>query len=716
MSMAPEGTPTHADGRLSERLAGVYVGVRADLRITRQLFGGKPGYVVQDPITLAATRLDPSEYRVMCHIQRERSLGQTFEQLCAEGELDRDDAEHFYQFVVSLHQHGVLQLPISDEARIARQRSARRQAAAMQAWLSPISFRLPLGDPDKFLERTRAWFEPLFSGWVFVCWIALMLSATWVGIMRWSDLSEPLGGVLASQNLGVLWITLIVLKVIHEAGHAYACKCFGGRVPETGVFFIVLTPCAYVDATASWGFPRMRDRLIVSLAGMYFELAVAGIAMFVWALTAPGLVNSIAFNVIFLASLTTLAFNANPLMRFDGYYILSDLVGVPNLRARAMGALAFVGKRLALGLQPAAPTKTRSALIALAVFGVSAVIYKTLLVLGIATLVASKMLIVGLILGATYVLITFGGGLLSVGRYLLVGDETRSVRPRAIAVATGLGVVLPLAIAFLPVSLDQTAPAVARAETEHFVRATIDGTLTPERLSTGSSTEAGSVVAQLTNLELVTERNAQAAELAALEVEYQAALVNDPAAARALSLDLASKRDLLLQADAAVAQLGVRSEVAGKVVRAVDAPKTGAFVRRGQPIARVLSGETEIRFLLTEESFWRSSPKVGQVIEFRSASRPQHTISARIEQLEATANRQILETELTSLARGEIAVDPLTGEAQQPFIRVVAKVLDEDLAPVHGERGMVALSMRPESLGAKLKRAALRLLDDLRAA
>ena len=140
------------------------------------------------------------------------------------------------------------------------------------------------------------------------------------------------------SNLPILWLALVGLKALHEFGHAYACRRFGGAVPEMGVVFIVLTPCAYVDASSSWKFDR-RSRVAVAMAGMYVEILIAGIFALVWAGTQPGLLHDVALNVVILASVSTVFLNINPLMKFDGYYIFSDLMSVFNLQERAYKTL-----------------------------------------------------------------------------------------------------------------------------------------------------------------------------------------------------------------------------------------------------------------------------------------------------------------------------------------------------------------------------------------
>ncbi len=146
-------------------------------------------------------------------------------------------------------------------------------------------------------------------------------------------------------NLVLLYLGLIFIKTVHEFGHAIFCRKYGGEVHVMGVMLMIFTPMPYVDATSSWSFRERYKRVLVGAAGMIVELFVAALATFVWAKTAPGTLHSLAYNMMFVASVSTLIFNINPLLRFDGYYILSDLIEIPNLNQRATGQLTHLSPK-----------------------------------------------------------------------------------------------------------------------------------------------------------------------------------------------------------------------------------------------------------------------------------------------------------------------------------------------------------------------------------
>jgi len=184
-------------------------------------------------------------------------------------------------------------------------------------------------------------------------------------------LFDQSAGLLAPANLGLLYVGMVLAKLVHEFGHAAACKRYGGEVHKMGVMLLMFAPLPYMDATASWGFRSRAQRMLVGASGVLSELAVAAVAAMVWANTAPGVINALAYNVIFVASVSTVLFNLNPLMRFDGYHMLVDFLDVPNLFQRSRDQLKYLGEFWVLGIKTAQPVaRTSNEAVLLPLYGV----------------------------------------------------------------------------------------------------------------------------------------------------------------------------------------------------------------------------------------------------------------------------------------------------------------------------------------------------------
>ena len=140
------------------------------------------------------------------------------------------------------------------------------------------------------------------------------------------------------NNIALIWVTTILIKSIHELGHGLTCKHFGGEVHEVGVMLLVFTPYFFVNVSDSWVMPDRNKRILISAAGIYVELVLASLATLLWAVVQPGALQQELWNIMVIASVSTLIFNANPLMRFDGYYIMTDWIEVPNLSTQVARA------------------------------------------------------------------------------------------------------------------------------------------------------------------------------------------------------------------------------------------------------------------------------------------------------------------------------------------------------------------------------------------
>lgn len=726
--------------RLADRLRNVRVSIRDDLTVTRHVLRGEPAYVVRDPLTFESHRFDAEDYAVFVSIDTARTLGETFDALVEQGRCGREAEEAFYQFVFGLHRLGFLQLPVADDAALYRRFATRRDARNRQWATAFMSLKMPVCNPDDFLQRTLGMFRPLFTTSAFLLWLGLMLAAGVALYANWGRLHEPLAGVLTAGNLPLMWVTLIVLKTIHEFGHAYACRAFGAPVPEMGVILIFGTPCAYVDATASWSISSKRRRIIICLAGMYFESVAAALAVFVWAASGPGVLGSAAYNAMFLASVTTVLFNINPLMRYDGYYVLADLLEIPNLRQRATQFCTDLLKRVFVGVRPAtaAPTDLRLGATLLS-FGVCAGVYRVVLIFAIIAIIASKLYLVGLLLGC----LVAAGTLWKIGAkvfgYLWFAAETAAVRARAVALSALLLVGVPAALLLIPVQTGVCAAGVLGRAEEHVIRAETPGFVTAVQAAVGQSAAAGSPLVQLENSE---EREAfeiarGAARIA--ELRRDAALAVSAAAAAPLAQRVEAARHAADEQARRIAALDVRAPCDGEVLSALRSTDEGRYLHVGDAVATIASGRWIVRALLSEDQTAAAEPRVGDRVEFRSVANPSSACFGVIERVTPSGSNRIAHPALTHLGGGPIAVAPGTAPssanssaaggaaastaagaasgaiASQPYFEITVRVEPTDGAVLaHGMTGRVRLAARSEAIGLHLLRRAVRFLDGLR--
>ncbi len=718
--MAVESTaqpkPDASDGaQLADRLRGVHVGTRHDLEVSRHLFRGEPAYVIRDPLTFESYHLDRSGYAIFVALERDLALGEVFDQLVEQGCLRPRDEETFYQTILTLHRLNFLNLPISDDKMLYQRYLAKRQARAREKLLGFMFLRIPLVNPDAFLRRTVGYVSWLFSRPFFFVWLALMACAGVVVVTRFSELLEPIQGVLVAQNLPIIWVALIVLKIIHEFGHAYACKRLGGHVPEMGVFLIVFTPLAYVDATSAWGFSRKTDRLVVGLGGMYVESMVAALAVFVWALTGPGPLHDLAYNIIFLAGVATVLFNINPLLRYDGYYVLSDLIEVPNLRQQASRYVAGLLKRVLLGLPSGFADKSVGMRAFLLTYGLAASAYRVTIVLAISAAIAMKFFLVGIALGAFYIAQTVLGLLVKATKYLWFSPEAAPVRVRAVTVSLVLLIGLPLAVLTVPVKPPVRATGTLTSETEHVIRAQVDGFIERVDASVGRTVAACVPLVRLSN-DAYEEALAEAkAQLDAAAIRRKAYQAEEPAKALQEQERIVSYRHEVARRQQELDRLTVRAGMTGRLVESLTHRDVGRFVHVGEPVGTVASGPWQARALLTEQAMADARPEVGGAVQVRVSGAPDHVIEGYIVRIVPKGSKAIGVPALTQVGGGAIAVDPSTFEAPQPYFEITVEfdpLADTSLFR-HGMTCTISPDVRPETLARLAERQVRRFVNRL---
>lgn len=707
--------PSASTQTLAARLGQARVGLRADLETSRHLFRGEPAYVLRDPVTFQSHQFTAEDYSILVCLGAQRTLSETFDLLVEQGIVAADEQENFYRFIASLHQMGFLNLPISDEKALYKRHQARNAAKRKQLWMAFISYQFPGVNPDAFLDRTVRYFRFIFTPWFFLFWLALIGLAGYVAAANWRQFTEPLGGIFTVGNIAALWSTLIILKLFHEAGHAYACKNFGGHVPETGILLMLMTPCAFVDASACWGFTRKSHRLIVCLAGMYVELMIAAVAVLIWSTTEPGPLNSLCYNIVLLASVTTIAFNINPLMKFDGYYILMDMLEVPNLRQKSTSYATGVLKSLLLGIPNPHKPAGWSLKATLLSYGVLVSLYRISVTLGIATMIALQYFWLGITLGAAYLGMEFFRILANTLRCLWWSRETQPVRVRAVAISIILLLVLPAAAIFTPVSSSVHSQGIVGRLRQQTIRAELPGVVHQVIAQTGRDVEPGQPLVMLDSSapqELLIQTQAN---LATARLLLQAASVEPPAVRQEHSRHVELYQNQLIERRNHLEKLTIRATEPGHLVDCMEPSHLGSYIQPGQPIATLVSGPLTVTMLLDESQMADARPFVGQPVRFRPPGFPLRTYNGSVIRIVPAGSADVDHPALAMPGGGAIPVDAQGIKALRTLFTVVIQ-MDEPPAGLnlqHGLRGNVEFPGLTEPLGAKALRSLVRFIDRL---
>ena len=681
-----------------------------DAQIHRQRYRGQVWYVLRDPASGKLHRFTPAACLVLSLMDGQRTVQQIWQ--LAAGRLgdDAPSQDDVLDLLSKLHGADLLQANVSPDVADLLQRGRKQRRSVWVRNLSnPMSLRLPLWDPDRFLERTLPALRWLFSPWGALLWLLLVLPALVAAGVHFNALTGNLSDrVLALDNLLLLLAVFPAVKAVHELAHGWAVKSGGGEVHEMGLMFLVLAPVPYVDASASTGFRSKAARAGVAAAGMLAELALAALAMALWLMVEPGTVRSIAFNVMLVAGVSTLVFNANPLLRYDGYFILCDLIEMPNLGQRATAWWAWLVQRHGFGsLSAERPDETAAEQRILLVYGALSWAYRMLVVFGIALFVAEQFFFIGVLLAlwgvATGAVWPLAKGL----RFVLASPQMARHRARAVGLTFGSIALVAALLAWVPVPLTVFAEGVVWVPEQAEIRARGDGQVQRLLVVNGAQVQPGQPVAELADSGLWTEHDVQRARVERLAVQVATERADNRAQAAATATTLAREQQALVRLEQRIDHLVLVAEVAGRLLvpRAADAP--GRYLRQGEQLGYVLDGALRsARIVVSQQDIGLVRAGTRRVrVRLADSLGTAHDVQI-VREVPGGSDR-LPSPSLATGAGGRHAVDP----SDKDGTKTLNRVFQFELA-LPPEVGTVALGTRlyarlegaPEPVGAQLWR------------
>jgi putative peptide zinc metalloprotease protein len=483
--------------------------MRTDLHVEHQRHQGRSCYVVKDPLALAYFRLSEEDFSILQMLDGRTSYRQIRERIAA---VDQNMTPRELQsLVASFHQNELVVADAPGQGEQLWERHRRWRRSRWSRLLSVLAIRLPGVDPDRFLTATYPLVKWLYHPLTVISSLAFVLLALGWTIVQFDEFRDKLPQFhefFTAANLVWLAIALACSKVLHELGHAYACKHFDRECHEIGVMFLVFTPCLYCDASDAWLIASKWKRAAIAAAGVYVELVLAAACVFVWWFSQPGLLHFLALSTMLVCSVSTLLFNANPLLRYDGYYILSDLLEIPNLSQRAKAALTGVTRNWCLGLAwPADLIVPRRQRLAFSLYAVSSTVYRWLVVVLILWLMGHMFEPYGLQPLAHLLTAIVLWGLIVTPVVRLVATlrapgRIRQVKPLRLIATLAVVALLFGIVSLAPFPHQVTAGFVVQPRNAAPVYVTTAGQLTGVEASEGSVVQADQPLAALRNDEI----------------------------------------------------------------------------------------------------------------------------------------------------------------------------------------------------------------------
>lgn len=568
------------------RVAEQHPHLRPEVHVQRQQVRDRRWYLLVNSANGRQFRANQQAYELIGRCDGRRSVQEVWNDLLALLGDDAPTQDEVIQTLNELDQQDLLSYEGATDAQtLVRRRDERTQA---QRFVNPFALRVPLGDPSALLARARSLPGVLFNRLTLWLWLALIGIAVVVAAFEWKTLSLHAADYMGTPRYVLLaWACFPLIKALHELGHLLAVRRWGGEVHEVGFSLFVLVPAPYVDASAAAAFSSRFQRVIVGAAGMMVELLVAAAALAVWLNVQPGLLRDFAFVTMFIAGVSTLMFNANPLLRFDAYYILCDVLDLPNIDMRSKAWWMNTVMR-ALGGKPARLQRADGELKWLVFYAPASFAYRiaisSVLVLWVGEYSTLLGIAAALFLGITVVLKPAASGI----AVLWAGAAAVNAKGRAGAVTAAAAVTCIAAACLVPLPFHTVASGVVWPPEQARVRPATDGFISEVLARDGDRVAAGQVLVVLEDPALLAERDRLTSRLEQLHAGRYTGLLSDTEQARNFEEEIARVQTELERVERKIGNLEVRAHAAGILVmpHQQDLPRT--FLRQGGTIAYVL--------------------------------------------------------------------------------------------------------------------------------
>lgn len=642
-------------------------------RLHPHVYRGRRWFVLQDSTNGRYHRLSPGAYALVHSMDGVRTVQDLWDEACREGGDSIPTQDEVVELLMQLHSNDLLHCDVSPDTAELFERYSKRKTQKLKQWITqPTSLRIPLVDPDAFLTH---WVHRL--AWIFstkgaLLWLVAVLPALLLAGQNWKELTLNISDhVLSGSNLLVLAFVFPVVKAIHELGHGFATKVWGGTVHEMGLMFLIFAPVPYVDASASSIFRSKYRRALVGAAGMMVEVFLAALAMYVWVLVEPGVVRAVAFNVMLIAGVSTVVVNGNPLLRYDGYFILSDLIEMPNLGQRGQRYLTYWSDRYLFGAKELqSPDETPSEKRWLMGYTIAAWFYRIFVTLSIILFIAGEFFIFGVILAIVVAFGLFVKPIWKSVKHLRESVTLHRYRSRSIRISLALVIIILSGALLVPMPLRTRSEGVVWLPDQALVRAGVNGTFKHWLVEPGTQVGKGTALLIMDDPQLVSELAVARAKVAEAEARFSVEHFVNPVQSEVLRQQLKYEKSALAQVNERYERLIVYSKVDGVLTVPKSQDMVGQYFKKGellgylmdkkQLVARVAVSQENIDLVRTRFS----------AVELRFADAISRTYHVSVLREIPGALGELPTAALSPNGGGHIEVDPNDNQGLKTLERV----------------------------------------------
>lgn len=573
------------------RVAELKPKLKDHVSFQRQTFRDENWYVLEDASAGRHFRFNEVSLQFINRLNGQRTVADNWQQLCTELEDQAPGQEEIIQLLAQLHNADVLHSGVAGDAIALFKRGQQYRRKQWQQKIGNfLAIRIPLLDPEKLLNKLSPKLQFLFGWPAVVVWFLVVATAIIQAALHWPELTGNISEQLfTAQNLFLLWLCFPFIKILHEFGHAFVCKLYGGEVHEMGITLLVFTPIPYVNVSSASSFPNRYHRMLVGAAGILVELFIAALAMLFWLLTEPGLFRSICFNLMLIGSISTLVFNGNPLLRFDGYYILSDYLGIPNMASRANRYIAYLSQRYIFSIASAnSPVTDSSEKRWLLGYGIAAWLYRFFIMFIISLYFMGNYFYVGVLLAALGLFTLIISPLFKGSHFLFNSPHLNGKRLRAMSITGAAGMTLVTLLCWIPFPWYTVAEGVVWSPESAIVRAGTNGFIRTINTPAGNTVATDELLIICDDPLLQAQLKIIHAKIDELNALHSAYRTFDQIKAKIIAGELAGVNAELQHLQAKQQALQITSPANGLFIIERAEELAGKYVQKGDILAYVI--------------------------------------------------------------------------------------------------------------------------------
>lgn len=678
-------------------------------------FRGTRWYILSDAVRGKHLRFNDVAYEFIGRLDGDLSVEEIYQQIESRMAEDSPTRQDLLSILVQLFGIGALKSGMpADVEQLFNRQQAEKSSDRTRRLLNPLAIRFPLFDPDKFLNRSLPMVRPIFSFGAAMVWALVVVLAATLLLTNYQELMATMkADILQPANLILMVALFPIMKAFHEFAHAFTVKVWGGEVHEMGITLLVLMPVPYVDATAAWAFREKYKRVLVSAAGMIMEVFLAAIALFIWTLVEPGLIKTAALSVFLIGSVSTVLFNANPLLRFDGYYILQDLIEIPNLYSRSAKYVMYLFKNRILSLEAHSPVTEPTEKPWLAAYGILAWLYRVFITFVIAMFLAGKYFVLGVALAIWSMVLLFVLPLYRGLKFLISDNSIQGFRMKPTRRLAAIAAAIAFVVAIIPFSLYTNAEGIVWVPDQAQIYSEVDGFVTDITATPGTEVTNGTGVLTLANPEIDARGKLLKARHKELTIRHKAEKFADPVSAVQTMEELKTVEADWQQLQTERDSQTLTSRVDGTFVLPEEQKIMGSYIKKGEAVGYVVNPEELIVRVVVPQTSVGLFAKDVKNVSVRLAEQPRQVIQAEILRQTPAGSLSLPSRALGAAGGGNIAIDT----TDENGTTAVNKVFQLDLAlPEHsiasglGTRAFVRVNHGREALARQWLRSARQLL------